>query len=156
MEIIKSVMKQAIISLGSNLGNRVLNLNLAIDNIQELGVVKSVSAIYESAPWGFDAKKSFLNQVIAIETKLDPFQLLQALLKMEKELGRKRSVSGYESRTMDLDILFYEDEIINSKELILPHPRIQDRMFVLLPLNEILAQYRHPQLKKTMQQLLAE
>ena len=150
------MMKQAIISLGSNLGNRVLNLNLAIEKIQDLGVLKSNSAIYESAPWGFEAKKPFLNQVVEIETELDPFQLLKALLKIEDELGRKRTSGGYESRTIDLDLLFYEDEIFKSESLILPHPRISERMFVLQPLNEIMPQFNHPQLKKTIQQLLNE
>lgn len=149
-------MEQAVISLGSNLGNRVLNLNLAFEKVQQFGVLKSSSAIYESAPWGFEASRSFLNQVIEIETKLAPNALLLSLMTIETDLGRKRNFDSYESRTIDLDILFYGEEIRNNKALVLPHPRIQDRMFVLLPLSEILPQFIHPELKKTMRQLLAE
>jgi 2-amino-4-hydroxy-6-hydroxymethyldihydropteridine diphosphokinase len=150
-------MGQALISLGSNLGNRVLNLNIAIQKIQEeIGNIIAESSIYESAPWGFDSKTTFLNQVIEIETELAPIQLLNSLLKIENELGRTRNLSTYESRIIDLDILFYGDEILNTEALILPHPRIQDRKFVLMPMNEILPEFVHPQLKKTIQQLFDE
>lgn len=150
------MMKQAVISLGSNLGNRVLHMNLANEKIMQLGIVKSESAIYESAPWGFEASIAFLNQVIEIETKLDANQLLHSLIKIENELGRKRNSNTYQSRTIDLDILFYGDEVKNTEALILPHPRIQDRRFVLLPLCEILPDFMHPRLQKTIQTLLVE
>ncbi len=150
-------MGKALISLGSNLGNRILNLNLAIQKIQEvIGDMIAESSIYESAPWGFAANRTFLNQVIEIETNLAPVQLLNSLLKIENELGRKRNLSTYESRPIDLDILFYGAETLNTKALILPHPRIQDRKFVLMPMNEILPGFIHPQHQKTIKQLLSE
>ncbi len=150
-------MSKAIISLGSNMGNRVLNLNLAIQKIQfRIGNLISSSAIYESASWGFDAEKSFLNQVIEIETELEPFILLGALLEIENELGRKRNLSTYESRSIDLDVLFYNQVILDSKNLKIPHPKIQDRKFILIPLNEILPNFLHPKFQKSALQLLSE
>ena len=147
----------AFISLGSNLGNRVLNLTSAIQNIRhEVGAILNESPIYESEPWGFKTKHPFLNQVIEIETELGSDDLLGRLLRIENKLGRKRNLKTYESRTIDLDILFYDHLIIKNENLTLPHPRVQDRKFVLIPLNEIRPDLMHPVLQKSIRQLLAE
>lgn len=151
------MMSQAILSLGSNIGNRVSKLNSASQKIQkQCGKLISESAIYESAPWGFKAIQLFLNQVLKIDTDLNPENLLQILLHIETELGRQRNSNGYESRSIDIDILFYDQLILASDDLKVPHPHLQDRRFILVPLNEICPDMIHPILKKPMKQLLME
>ena len=150
-------MSHVIISLGSNLGNRVLYLNAAISRMQsEIGCMVAKSSIYESESWGFESKNAFLNQVVSFETELNPEGLLKILLKIEYELGRVRVSEVYESRTIDLDILFFEDRIIDERALQIPHPRIQERKFILVPLNEILPDFNHPIFQKSIKMLLAE
>ena len=150
-------MAHAVISLGSNLGDRLSNLNSAILLMQQrVGAVILKSDVYESEPWGFKAKLPFFNQVLQIQTALNPHELLNALLDIENDLGRTRNSMNYESRTMDLDVLFYEDQIVNDHVLELPHPSLQDRKFVLQPLSQILPDFIHPVLKKSIQQLLDE
>ena len=108
------------------------------------GEIIRSSSIYETEPWGFDDQTSFLNQVLIIDTFLEPHELLDILLRIESELGRKRKSDEYESRLIDIDILFYDNLKINERDLIIPHPRIEERMFVLKPLMEIAPGMIHP------------
>lgn len=133
-----------------------MNLSMArslIDNTAGTG--GQSSQIYESAAWGKEDQPDFLNQVIKIKTPLNPYALLEKLIWIETSLGRLREVKWGE-RIIDIDILFYEDEIINDKALVIPHPGIPNRRFTLMPLDELSPNYVHPQLGKTMKQLLDE
>lgn len=145
------------ILLGSNMGNREELLSEAIELIElRCGKVVLKSSLYESEPWGFDAEIYFLNQSIAIESILSPHDLLNELLAIEAELGRKRKENhvGYESRPIDLDIIYYDDIINNDEDLILPHPRLHLRRFVLMPLCEIAPDFIHPVFKESNKELL--
>lgn len=145
------------ILLGSNMGNREELLNEAIEQIElRCGKLVLKSSLYESEPWGFDADIYFLNQAIAIESVLSPHDLLNELLTIEAELGRKRKENhiGYESRPIDLDIIYYEDIINRDEDLILPHPRLHLRRFVLMPICEIAPDFIHPILHETNSGLL--
>jgi len=135
------------ISLGSNQGDKFKNLQAAIDLIFiKIGKINIISKVYKSPAFGFDGDE-FLNTCICIDTELKPNALLKELLKIEKVLGRVRNKKkGYESRSIDLDIIIFEDEIINTKTLKLPHPEMQNRKFVLLPLHDIASKVKHPQL----------
>ena len=143
--------------LGSNLGDRELLVNQASKMISErCGKIVAKSRLYESEPWGFKSEHWFLNQVVKIETALSPDDLMKELLEIEKELGRDRSVphEGYVSRPMDLDILYFGNEIIDTQMITAPHPRLHERRFTLLPLCDIAPDYVHPVMKKTNLQLL--
>lgn len=129
----------AYISLGSNMGDTYLNLSLAINFIKKLPWISSIetSSVYETEPLGLKDQPWFANQVAKItSTGLTPISLLRELLKIEKLLGRKREIK-WGPRTIDLDLLLFDREVINSPELILPHPRLKQRAFVLIPLLEI-------------------
>ena len=146
---------QVILGLGSNLGNRSNNLEKAIFLIEEkVGTLKAISSFYWSAPWGDPTLRPFLNQVIAISSNLDPNKLLEALEKIEVQLGRKSGKGKFKNRPIDIDILFYGNKIIEQKDLIIPHPGISSRRFVLLPLVEIRPELIHPILKKSSTELL--
>jgi deoxyguanosine kinase len=169
-------MNISFLSLGSNLGNREEYLSKAKQLIeQKAGKILNCSSIYETEPWQFEGSEQsavssqnfFLNQVISLETQLSPIQLINCLLDIELSLGRKRNSNsnrklyivnlkseGYLPRTIDLDILFYNDLILNEPELIIPHPLLHERRFVLLPLSEITPNLIHPVLKKTVNDLL--
>lgn len=148
---------QVFIAIGSNLGDRKANHLEAIRRIGELPHTRVVkqSSFYESEPHG-DATQWFVNSVIELQTDLSPEELLRKLMAIEEELGRKR-VKGkkWGNRVIDLDILFYEGLVINKRNLKLPHPEIPNRKFVLLPLSELAPTFRHPQLHKTVVELLA-
>jgi 2-amino-4-hydroxy-6-hydroxymethyldihydropteridine diphosphokinase len=147
--------QQAYILLGSNLGNRTRHLQQARTLLAaDCGSMMVESSIYESPPWGFDADQTFLNQVIKIETELTPSELLAKLLAIEKQMGRERYGSGYASRLIDIDILYYESMVLNEPLLSIPHPRLHLRRFTLLPLVEIAAEFVHPLLKLTNAELL--
>jgi 2-amino-4-hydroxy-6-hydroxymethyldihydropteridine diphosphokinase len=149
--------KEAFIGVGTNLGNREENLKKAIDKIiMYAGEVVSSSWIYETEPWGFTTKDYFLNMVIGIKTYLESVDLLKQLLKIEMEAGRVRGTEKYSSRIIDIDLLLYGNEIINKPLLRVPHPKIPDRKFVLVPLCDIAAEMTHPVLKKTFGALLEE
>ena len=138
-------MNKVYILLGGNLGNREKLFSEAREMIRnEIGAITKLSSIYETESWGFNTEQLFLNQVILIETEYSAIDTLSLLLNIEKQLGRKRSSNNYESRSIDLDILFFNDTINNSKELQVPHPRLHQRMFTLVPLNEIASQKIHP------------
>ncbi len=141
--------------LGSNLGEKENLLEKATDLIStRAGIVKASSSIYETEPWGTVEPLSYLNQVIIIETELEPLSLLKVILKIEKELGRKRNGIRNQPRTIDIDIVFFNDEIIRLKDLVIPHERMQFRKFVLIPLAEIAPHFIHPVLKMSVNELL--
>ncbi|MCR4560614.1 MAG: 2-amino-4-hydroxy-6-hydroxymethyldihydropteridine diphosphokinase [Bacteroidales bacterium] len=144
------------LSLGSNLGDRLSYLNQAVEELDVCGIkcVKK-SPVYETDSWGYD-DEPYLNQVLECETFLTPEKLLEETSKIETLLGRKRTLSGYQARTIDIDILFYDNEIIDIPRLIIPHPKIALRLFVLIPLCDIAPEFLHPVLKKTVRQLLDE
>lgn len=145
------------ILLGSNLGDRQLVLHEAGRNIsKDIGEIVRKSSIYETEPWGFNVSELFLNQVVEVKTSLQPYTLLSHLLEIETSMGRVRDKRTYQSRIIDLDILFYNNLVISGPNLILPHPRLHLRKFTLIPLNEIAAELVHPVFGKTIQALLAE
>jgi 2-amino-4-hydroxy-6-hydroxymethyldihydropteridine diphosphokinase len=122
----------------------------------DAGKVIQLSSVYESEAWGFKADKKFLNQLILIETPLLPNELLARILRIEEKLGRKRNMNErYQSRLIDIDILYFNNAIIDLPELTIPHPRMHERRFAMAPLVEIAPQYVHPLLKKTNSELLA-
>ena len=142
--------------LGSNIGSRPANLKSAREAIGlNTGAQLNDSSIYETAPWGKTDQPNFYNQAIEIETNLGPDRLLTELLEIEKNMGRmRRDVWG--ERIIDIDILFYGDEIIDTSRLRIPHPQLQYRRFALTPLNEIAPSLIHPALKRNIQQLLMD
>ncbi|WP_159779566.1 2-amino-4-hydroxy-6-hydroxymethyldihydropteridine diphosphokinase [Flavobacterium sp. 9AF] len=146
---------QILVSIGSNLGNRLENLSRATVIIHEqIASVVKISKIYETPSWGFESA-AFYNAVLLIHSNKSPQKILSQLLKIEKQMGRVRTQEkGYEARIIDLDIISYENDIITTENLQIPHPRMQDRNFVLLPLKEIQPYWEHPILKKTVAELL--
>lgn len=142
--------------LGSNLGDKLSHLSQSITEIEEkIGTIEKVSSIYETAAWGKTDQPSFYNQVIKISTSLKPFQLLEKILQIEHDIGRKR-FEKWGARIIDIDLLYYKNEIFASQELTIPHPQIQYRKFTLIPLCEIAQNFIHPTLKVTQQQLLEQ
>jgi len=138
------------------MGDRKLNLARARNLIGEkCGELKNISSIYETAAWGNIDQPMFLNQSLEITTPLKPIPLLQQILEIEKQLGRTRH-EKYGPRIIDIDILFYNDEIYNDSLLTVPHPALQYRRFALKPMNELAPNFVHPVLKKTIAQLLEE
>jgi 2-amino-4-hydroxy-6-hydroxymethyldihydropteridine diphosphokinase len=147
-------MDEVYLLTGGNIGDRQLNLQRAYDLISSrIGLIAGKSAIYETAAWGLTDQAPFLNQVLCMTTNVDPQQLLQQLLQIEHELGRER-VEKMGPRIIDIDILFYGNTIIQSPDLIVPHPRIAERRFVLTPLHEIAPHFIHPVLHKSITELL--
>ena len=147
-------MKKVFLGLGSNLGDRLDNISNAAMLIgRHAGEVVASSSLYETEPWGFEADNKFINMVICVMTDLSPSALLGRLLMIEANLGRLRCEGKYTSRTIDIDILFYGDEVINDNVLKVPHPRLHERKFVLTPLNEIAPELMHPVLKKNVTSL---
>ena len=144
------------IALGSNLGDRAGMLERAIAAMNSAGIsVVRQSSLYVTEPVGAPGQGWFLNAVVEAETSLLPLQLLHALLKIERELGRRR-LTPHGPRAIDLDILFYGSSVIRSRELEVPHPRLTERRFVLIPLAQLAPDFRHPVLHKSINQLLAE
>jgi 2-amino-4-hydroxy-6-hydroxymethyldihydropteridine diphosphokinase len=148
-------MNTAILLIGGNLGNRTANLQQAVQSIhQQAGKVVKASALYETAPWGNVQQPDYLNQALQIETGLQPLDLLHTLMNIERNIGRIRQ-EKWGARVIDIDIIFYNDEVIVLPELKIPHPRMQNRRFVLAPLNEILPDLVHPVLHQNIRTLLA-
>ena len=149
--------KLVFVLLGSNLGDREQLVNQACIMMGErCGEIIARSRLYESEPWGFQSEHWFLNQVVGLATSLSPDALMTSLLGIEKELGRDRTQphDGYVSRPMDLDILYYGNDIIDTQMVTAPHPRLHQRRFTLLPLCDIAPDFVHPLLKITNHQLL--
>lgn len=146
----------AFVALGTNLGNRLENINRALALLEQNGVsIVKCSHWIETEPYGVTDQPNFLNGVCQVETQLEPLELLRLLLKLELDMGRVR-LRRWGERIIDLDLLVYEDRILNTEELTLPHRDMVNRFFVLVPLVEIAPELVHPVLKKTMQQLLYE
>lgn len=142
--------------LGSNMGDRELFLEDARKKIgTSVGPVLQSSSSYQTAAWGKTDQPDFINQVLKVDTQLSPSDLLATVLQIERSLGRERE-ELWGSRTIDIDILFYDSEEINLPDLKIPHPNLQKRAFTLVPLVEIQPDYIHPVFKKTVTQLLAE
>ena len=149
-------MSKVWIALGSNMGEGRKNLDLAIKMMKERGVlVEKVSTYIETEPYGYTEQDNFVNAVCIAETKLSPRELLENLLKIELDMGRVRIIK-WGPRLIDLDILFYEDLIIDEEDFKVPHIEIQKRSFVLEPMNEISPDKIHPVFKKTVNQLLLD
>jgi len=172
-------MKEIFILLGSNRGDRKDFISRALAMIGSgVGAVCKKSALYETSPWGFEDPTPFLNQVVEIETNLEPEALLEQLLTIEVKLGRIRPFDGcgcrvpsssvlkngsgtkeipaYAGRMIDLDILFYGHQLVFTDKLMIPHPRLHERRFTLVPMNEVASEFIHPLLKKTISVLLQE
>ena len=149
-------MNEVYLCLGGNLGNCFENLNKACRLIADkVGKVAQQSSVYQSQAWGMNNAPDFFNQVIKVETKLSAEELLLILLEIEKKLGRERTETAtYQSRLIDIDVLFFNKKIIETDTLHIPHPRLHLRKFVLEPLNEIAPNFIHPVLNKTISELL--
>ena len=152
-------MARVCLSLGSNLGPRETYLRKALQALdKELGSLVKCSSFYETLPWGFSSDSLFLNAAACYDTLLSPEEVLAVTQQIEKSLGRKeKSRQGqYADRCIDIDILLYDDRVIETPDMILPHPHMAERMFVLEPLAEIMPHLLHPLLKKTNLQLKEE
>jgi len=147
--------REIYLCIGGNIGERDANLEETLDFINfNLGDIKQVSSVYESEPWGMTDVPAFLNQVVHIQSDLSNEELLREISELEVFFGRERSSEGYVSREMDVDVLFIGDEIISSEQLQVPHPRMHQRRFVLEPLAEIAPDVVHPELKKSVIEML--
>jgi 2-amino-4-hydroxy-6-hydroxymethyldihydropteridine diphosphokinase len=142
------------LALGSNLGNRAANLKEAIASLPPQMMVKTKSKVYETPPWGYIEQENFLNQVLMAKTYLEPLPLLKHLKRLEVALGRKASFQNG-PRLIDMDILFYDDLIFESPDLMVPHPRVHERGFVLLPMLDIAPDFVHPVKQKNIRDLIA-
>ena len=149
-------MNKTYLLTGGNEGDKFLHMQQARANIELIcGRLLQISSLYQTAPWGKTDQADFLNQVLLIDTVLNPQELLKAILSIEETLGRKRSVKNA-PRTIDIDILFYNRLSIDIPGLTIPHPRISERRFVLEPMDEIAPDFVHPLFGKTIHQLLME
>tara|TARA_E500000331_G_C16804259_1_gene517959 strand:- start:48 stop:533 length:486 start_codon:yes stop_codon:yes gene_type:complete len=147
-------MNNVYIQLGGNLGNRKGFLEKACELISEnIGQVVKKSMIYESTPWGVGNQGYFLNQVLLIKTRFNPFELLEKILEIEKIMGRIR-LEKWGERIIDIDVLFYDDIILETETLCIPHSHISKRRFVLKPMSDIASEYLHPKLNQTITELL--
>ena len=152
-------MEEVVFSLGTNMGDRAANLTRAMQLLESSGLEKvAVSQVYETEPWGFMAEKAFYNMVAVYRTLLEPAGLMTVIAGIETSMGRVRSFSaaGYESRVIDIDILFYGDREINEGGLVIPHPRMAERRFVLQPLAELMPGRMHLVEGKSIQTMLSD
>lgn len=148
-------MNQVYLGLGSNLDDRLAYLYAAKKLIETtIGSIVQCSGIYETEPWGYTDDKQYLNQVILVECKSEVLETLKHITEIEKQLGRSRNGNGYAARNIDIDILFFNSEIINLPELVIPHPKIENRLFVLTPMAELNPAFVHPVIGLPIAQLL--
>ncbi len=149
-------MNRSFLLIGGNIGDRNLHLKKARKLIKQMaGKIITSSSVYETAAWGIEDQPAFLNQVLLVETLLNAEDLLACLLLIENKMGRIRSVK-FGPRIIDLDILFYNDEVVETADLKIPHPALEFRRFALLPLDEIAGSFIHPTLHKTVHELLLQ
>lgn len=142
------------LSLGSNLGDREKNLETALSELENEGIViLKKSSIYETAPWGYEKQPEFLNMAMEGLTLLGPYDLLKLIKEIESKMGRKKTIK-YGPRVIDIDIIFYNNIILKSKVLTIPHPLMHKREFVLKPLCEIVPDFIHPELKLSVKEML--
>lgn len=148
-------MHKVFLGIGGNIGNKQKNFKEVCGMIENnLGKIEIKSSVYETPPWGFKAEEDFWNQVICIETQLSPLDLLAEIQSIEEQFGRVHSTDHYSSREMDIDILYYDDDFVENEWLVIPHPRIAQRKFVLVPLVEIAPDFKHPLLRLTSIEML--
>ncbi len=153
----KNFMHKVFLLLGSNMGKRDEVLFHALRKIdRQIGKVALQSAIYETAAWGFEEQNSFYNCVLCVFTESSALEVLDKVLSIEQQIGRVRNETKWKERIIDIDILFYEDAIIEMDNLSIPHPYLHQRRFTLIPLQEIAPNIQHPVLKKSVQQLLID
>lgn len=147
-------MNKAILLIGGNLGDRTGHLQQAVEQIdKQVGKVEKISSLYETAAWGHVEQPDYLNQAILVSTGMDARTLLQTVLAIEHNIGRIRR-QKWGARVIDIDIIFYNDAIINEPDLKIPHPQMQFRQFVLVPLKEIIPDWQHPVLHQSVSTLL--
>jgi 2-amino-4-hydroxy-6-hydroxymethyldihydropteridine diphosphokinase len=148
-------MYKVYLGIGGNIGDKQVNFTKVAHLIKaRLGEIEKSSSVYETPPWGFNSENQFWNQVLQIKSKMPPENLLVEIHKIETEFGRERKSASYTSREMDIDILYYDDMYIETEKLVIPHPQIKNRKFVLVPLVEIAADFKHPLFRLTNLQLL--
>ena len=143
------------LALGTNLGDRETNLSIAREQLPSRVKIIESSAIYITPPWGFEDQPDFLNQVLRVQTEMAPQQLLLYLKRIELEMGRVKTFRNG-PRLIDIDILFYGQRVIKGTELSIPHPRLHERAFVLVPLNDIAPDFVHPVLNMTVESMLSK
>ena len=149
-------MNKVFIITGGNIGDRMKNLETAEKLIEEqIGHIIQTSKIYETEAWGNNDQPSFYNQVLIVETNFSADKVIKKILKIEEDMGRVRTIKNA-ARNIDIDILFFNDDIVNEENLTIPHPQMINRRFVLVPLNEIAFSKNHPVYNKSVSQLLAE
>lgn len=142
------------LSLGTNLGDRAANLKQAIASLPPQMTVKAKSEVYETPPWGYTEQEPFLNQVVKATTYLDPEPLLKHLKRLEVALGRKATFR-YGPRLIDIDILFYDDLLLETASLVIPHPHVHERGFVLMPMMDIAPDLVHPVTGRSVREMIA-
>jgi 2-amino-4-hydroxy-6-hydroxymethyldihydropteridine diphosphokinase len=147
-------MATAFVALGANLGDRLATVRTAIDGLGRLGIVRARSSVYETEPVGYAGQPAYLNAVVRLDTELDPMALLRGLLAIEQEFGRVRTFPNA-PRTLDLDLLLYDDLVLDEEQLTVPHPRMSERAFVLVPLHEIAPELIVPGAGRSVSDLLA-
>jgi 2-amino-4-hydroxy-6-hydroxymethyldihydropteridine diphosphokinase len=143
------------LALGTNLGDRVENLRAAVRALPPMLQVTALSPVYETPPWGYADQPAFLNMALAGETESDPLRLIVFLKDLEVELGREKTFRNG-PRLIDLDILFFDDLLVDEPGLVIPHPRLHERAFVLVPLNDITSDLIHPVLGRTLRDLVKD
>ena len=148
-------MHQVFLGIGGNIGNKHDNFDKVYTFFQnELGTITKSSSVYETPPWGFQAEVNFWNQVLVVKTEFSAVEVLRKINQIERQFGRKRDGGQYKSREMDIDILYFDEMILDTGNLTIPHPQIANRLFVLVPLAEIAPDFVHPLLRLTSLEML--